>query len=62
MKPGPQKIQDIRETPAPENEKALQSVLGPTNCMKVFIHDYSTQKHHLRELLQEDKDYIWACF
>ena len=27
--------------------------------MKRFIPDYSTQTHHLRELLQEDKDYIW---
>ena len=28
--------------------------------MKRFIHDYSTQTHHLRELLQEDKDCIWT--
>ena len=46
--------------PAPENKKALQSFLGLTNYMKRFIHDYSTQTHHLRELLQVDKDYIWT--
>ena len=28
--------------------------------MKRFIHDYSTQTHHLRKLLREDKDYIWT--
>ena len=28
MKPAPQKIQEIREVPAPENKKALQSFLG----------------------------------
>ena len=60
MKPAPQKIQEIREVPAPENKKALQSFLGRTNYMKQFIRDYSTQTHHLRELLQEDKDYIWT--
>ena len=60
MKPAPQKIQEIREVPAPENKKALQSFLGRTNYMKQFIRDYSTQTHHLRELLQEGKDYIWT--
>ena len=44
--------------PAPENKKVLQSFLGLTNYMKQFIHDYSTQTHHLRELPQEDNDYI----
>ena len=48
MKPDPIKIQEIRETPAPENKDALQSFLGLTDYMKRFIHDYSTQTHHLR--------------
>ena len=47
----------MRETPASERKKALQSFLGLTNYMKRFIHDYSTLTHHLR---QEDKDYIWT--
>ena len=46
--------------PAPENKKALESFLGLTKYMKRFIHDYSTQTHHLQELLQDDKDYIWT--
>ena len=58
MKPDPEKIQEIRETPAAENKKSLSSFLGLTNYMKRFIHDCSAQTHHLRELLQEDKDYI----
>ena len=58
MNPDPQKIQEIREMSTPENKKALQSFLGLTNYMKRFIHDYSTQTHHLRKLLQENKDYI----
>ena len=28
--------------------------------MKRFIHDYSTQTHHLQKLLREDKDNIWT--
>ena len=58
MKPDPEKTKEIREMPAPKNKKALQSFLGLTNYTKRFMHDYSTQKHHLLELLQEDKDYI----
>ena len=60
MKPDPQKIKKLQEMAAPENKKALHSFLGLTNYMKRFIHNHSTQTYHLRELLQEDKDYIWA--
>ena len=60
MKPDPRKIKEIREMPAPENKKVLESFLGLTNYMKRFIHDYSTQTHNLPELLLEDKDYIWT--
>ena len=60
MKPDLEKIQEIREMPAPENKKALKSLLGLTSYIKRFIHDYSTQTHDLRELQQEDKDYIWT--
>ena len=42
MKPDPEKIQEIWETPE------------LTNYMKRFTHDYSTQTQHLWELLQED--------
>ena len=59
IKPYPEKIRQIRETPAPENKIDLQSFLGLTNFMKRFRHDHSTQTNYLRELLQEDKDYIW---
>ena len=55
-KPDPEKMQEIQETPAPENKKVLQSFLGLTNYMKRFMHDCSTQTHHLQEILQGDKD------
>ena len=58
MKPDPEKIQEIQETPAPGNKKALQSFLGLTNYVKRFIPNYSTQTHNLWDFLQEDKDYI----
>ena len=50
MKPDPQKIKKVQEMAAPENKKALHSFLRPTNCMKRFIHNHSTQTYHLREL------------
>ena len=60
MKLDPQKIQQIRKMPAPENKKALESFLGLAKYMKRFIDDYSTKTHHLQELLQDDKDYKWT--
>ena len=60
IKLDPQKIQQIREMSAAENKKALESFLGLAKSMKRFIHDYSTQTHHLQELLQDDKDYTWT--
>ena len=60
MKPDPEKIPEIQKTPVLGNKKTLQGFLGLTNYMKRFIHDYSTQTHHLLEILQEDKDYIGA--
>ena len=60
MKPDPEKIEEIRETPVPGNKKALQSFLGLTNYMKRFMHADSIQTYHLLDLLQEDKNYIWT--
>ena len=55
MKPDPEKIQEIQDTPTPENKKTSQTFLGLTNYMKRFIHVYSTQTYHLRELLKGTK-------
>ena len=54
------KVKEIKNTPQPENSKALQSFLGLTNYMKRFIYDYSTITAPLRELLKENVDYIWT--
>ena len=57
-KPDPEKKHEIQETSAPENKKVLQSFLGLTDYMKKFTHDCCTQTYNLRELVQEEKDYI----
>ena len=49
MKPDPQKIQEIRQMPAPENKKGSQSFLELSNYMKRFIHDYIVHKHIIYE-------------
>lgn len=59
MKPNPEKIKEIRNTPKPENVKALRSFLGLTNYMKAYIKDYSTLTHPLRELLRNDVEWSW---
>ena len=60
IKPNPLKLQEIRNTPVPENTKALQSFLGLMNYFKRFIPNYSTLTYPLRQLLRKDNEWNWS--
>ena len=45
LKPDTEKMDAIRNMPAPENQAALQRFLGMTNYLNQFIKDYSGKKH-----------------
>ena len=57
IKPENEKIQQTRDTAAPENKKALQSFPELTNYMKRFIHVYSIKTSFSR-IIKGHKDYV----
>ena len=60
MHPDPDKLNEIKTMPAPEDVKALQSFLGLMNYFKRFIPQYSTLTHPLRKLLHKDTKFEWS--
>jgi hypothetical protein len=57
--PDPNKITAIAKMPAPENQQALQRVLGMFNYLSKFIPDYSELTAPLRTLLHKDTEWCW---
>lgn len=67
VRPNPLKLQEIKQTPVPEDAKALRIFLGLVNYFKRFIPNYSTLTYPLRSLLRNDTKYVWnpeaqTCF
>ena len=60
MKPDPKKVKDIREWPAPQDIKELQSFLGAVNYLAGFIPHLSTLQAPLQDLLKKENNFIWA--
>ena len=60
MHPDPAKLDEIKNMPAPEDVKALQSFLGLMNYFKRFIPQYSTLTHPLRQLLRKHVSWRWT--
>ena len=58
IQPNPDKLEEIKSTPPPENAKALQSFLGLMNYFKRFIPQYSTITYPLRQLLKRTPNII----
>ena len=50
MKPAPQKIQEIREVPAPQNKKALQNFLGRTSLYAIIVHKHIIYENYCRRI------------
>ena len=60
MHPDPEKLDEIKHMPVPENAKALQSFLGLMNYFKRFIPSYSTLTYPLRRLLHKNTKWFWS--
>ena len=60
MHPDPQKLDEIKHMPEPEDVKALQSFLGLMNYFKRFIPKFSTVTHPLRKLLHKQETWSWT--
>ncbi|XP_065664400.1 uncharacterized protein LOC136086061 [Hydra vulgaris] len=60
MQPDPEKHDNIKNMPLPENTKSLQSFLGLMNYFKRFILHHSTITYPLQKLLNKDSSCNWS--
>ena len=58
--PDPERANEIRNMPAPDNVQALQSFLGQANFYQGFINNMQNLRRPLNELLQKDKPWLWT--
>ena len=57
--PDPSKVSAIKEMPAPQNKRELQSFLGMVTYLSPFIPQLSSHTAILRGLLKTDVEYSW---
>ena len=50
----------LKNLKQPNNEKELKSFLGAIQYLSKYINSLSAQTDSLRQLLKEDKDWIWT--
>jgi len=59
-RPDPDKVQAIREMPAPQNAKDLRSFLGMVGFYREFIKDLGTMTVPLNALLKKNVTFSWG--
>lgn len=59
IKPGPEKIEVLRQLPAPTNIQQLQAFLGAVTWYQKFVPGIKKLRGPLDELLSEDVDFEW---
>ena len=57
--PDPSKVSTIKEMPAPQNKREIQSFLGMVTYLSPFIPQLSSHTATLRGLLKTDVEYSW---
>ena len=58
--PDPEKVNDLKDMPAPTSKKELQEFLGLVTYMSPFINNLAEKASPLRELLKKDAFFIWG--
>ncbi|GFR99768.1 Pol polyprotein [Elysia marginata] len=57
----PEKVEGIREFPAPSNITELQRFLGMVNQLSKFTPELATHTEPLRQLLKKDSFWLWGA-
>jgi hypothetical protein len=60
VSPDPRKFDIVRKFPVPRNQKQIKSFSGLTNFYRKFISGYSLISKPLRELLKNDRKFLWT--
>jgi hypothetical protein len=60
VSPDPRKFDIVRKFPVPRNQKQIKSFLGLTSFYKKFNSGYSLISKPLRELLKNDRKFLWT--
>jgi hypothetical protein len=60
VSPDARKFDIVRKFPVPRNQKQIKSFLGLTNFYRKFISGYSLISQPLRELLKNDRKFLWT--
>jgi hypothetical protein len=60
VRPDARKFDIVRKFPVPRNQKQIKSFLGLTNFYRKFISGYSLISRPVRELLKNDRKFLWT--
>ena len=60
IKPDPDKVEAIRQIPAPTNSRELSRFLGMLTYLAKFIPNLSSRNPNLRNLLKKDDLWLWT--
>jgi hypothetical protein len=60
VSPDPRKFDIVRKFPVPRNQKQIKLFLGLTNFYRKSISGYSLISRPLRELLKNDRKFLWT--
>ena len=59
IRPDPDKVQDIRQMPTPQNKEDTKRFLGMLTYLSQFIPQLADKAHTLRSLIKKDIPWTW---
>ena len=61
LRPDPNKVNDIRKMPSPQNKEDLHKIIGLMTYLSSFIPNFSKKCEPLRNLLKKDVPFTWEA-
>ena len=59
IRPDPEKVQNIRQMPTPQNKEDTQRFLGMLTYLSQFIPQLADKSHTLRSVIKKDIPWTW---
>ena len=61
LRPDPNKVNDLRNMPSPQNKEDLHKIIGLMTYLSSFIPNFSRKCETLRNLLKKDVPFAWEA-